>query len=349
MKPRYSILVVCITLSIAMTRHFCAEDAHTRPPLPSKEEIAKLPEDGGDEFNRLIFEKSPYLLQHARNPIDWYPWGEEAFKKAAEENKPVFMSVGYTTCHWCHVMEHESFEDDAVAKLLNDSYIAVKVDREERPDVDEVYMTVTQGLTGGRGGWPMTVIMTPALRSILRQDPDVIMVGEVRDAETAQYATQAALTGHLVLSTLHTNDAASAISRLVDLDIERFMIRSTLIGTMAQRLVRRICTNCAVDTYLDDEQIQSLRLSVQPGTQISVRQGAGCGECRGTGYRGRTGIFEIMAVDDAVKELIQTGADSARIKREVVKNGMRTLRQSALRKLAQGATSFEEVVRVTGL
>ena len=130
------------------------------------------------------------------------------------------------------------------------------------------------------------ITFSVALRSILRQDPDVIMVGEVRDAETAQYATQAALTGHLVLSTLHTNDAASAISRLIDLEIERFMIRSTLIGAMAQRLVRRICPHCAVDTYLSEEQIQTLRLSVQPGTQISVREGAGCGECRATGYRG---------------------------------------------------------------
>jgi uncharacterized protein YyaL (SSP411 family) len=134
-------------------------EAKVRKPLPPQEEIAKLPEDGGDEFNRLIFSQSPYLLQHARNPVDWRPWGEEAFKAAAEQNKPVFLSIGYTTCHWCHVMEHESFEDEEVAKLINDNYIAIKVDREERPDIDEIYMNVTQGLTGS-GGWPMTVIMT---------------------------------------------------------------------------------------------------------------------------------------------------------------------------------------------
>jgi uncharacterized protein YyaL (SSP411 family) len=139
------------------------EHGHVRAPLPSAEEIAKLPKDGGEEFNRLIFEQSPYLQQHARNPIDWRPWGEEAFKKAAEEDKPVFLSIGYTTCHWCHVMEHESFEDEEVAKVINENYIAIKVDREERPDIDEVYMTVTQQLTG-RGGWPMTVIMAPDKR-----------------------------------------------------------------------------------------------------------------------------------------------------------------------------------------
>ncbi|NNE94223.1 MAG: thioredoxin domain-containing protein [Verrucomicrobiales bacterium] len=133
---------------------------HVRKPLPPAEEIAKLPKDGGKEFNRLVFEKSPYLLQHARNPVDWWPWGEKAFAQAKKENKPVFLSIGYTTCHWCHVMEHESFEDEEVGKLINEKYIPIKVDREERPDIDEVYMTVTQAMTG-RGGWPMTVVMTP--------------------------------------------------------------------------------------------------------------------------------------------------------------------------------------------
>ena len=110
--------------------------------------------------NRLIDEKSPYLLQHAGNPVDWHPWGEEAFARARREDKPVFLSVGYSTCHWCHVMAHESFEDPEVARLLNDAFICVKVDREERPDIDKVYMTVCQLLTGS-GGWPLTVVMTP--------------------------------------------------------------------------------------------------------------------------------------------------------------------------------------------
>jgi uncharacterized protein YyaL (SSP411 family) len=110
--------------------------------------------------NRLIDEKSPYLLQHAYNPVDWYPWGEEAFMKAHEEDKPVFLSIGYSTCHWCHVMEHESFTDEQVAGLMNEAFINIKVDREERPDIDGVYMAVSQMLTGG-GGWPLTIIMTP--------------------------------------------------------------------------------------------------------------------------------------------------------------------------------------------
>lgn len=110
--------------------------------------------------NRLINEKSPYLLQHAHNPVDWYPWGDEAFLKAIKEDKPIFLSIGYSTCHWCHVMERESFEDEDVAKVLNDNFVSIKVDREERPDIDSVYMDVCQALTGS-GGWPMTIIMTP--------------------------------------------------------------------------------------------------------------------------------------------------------------------------------------------
>ena len=110
--------------------------------------------------NRLAREKSPYLLQHRENPVEWYPWGEEAFQKARQEDKPVFLSIGYSTCHWCHVMAHESFEDKEVAEILNHDYISIKVDREERPDIDAVYMSVCQTFTGS-GGWPLTIFLTP--------------------------------------------------------------------------------------------------------------------------------------------------------------------------------------------
>ncbi len=110
--------------------------------------------------NRLIREKSPYLLQHAYNPVDWYPWGGEAFEKAKTEDKPIFLSIGYSTCHWCHVMEKESFEDPEVADLMNQAFVSIKVDREERPDLDHLYMTVCQMMTGS-GGWPLNIVMTP--------------------------------------------------------------------------------------------------------------------------------------------------------------------------------------------
>src|ERR1041385_3828417 len=113
--------------------------------------------------NRLSREKSPYLLQHQFNPVDWYPWGDEAFEKARRENKPIFLSIGYSTCHWCHVMERESFESEEVARFLNEHFVSIKVDREERPDVDKIYMTFVQATTGS-GGWPLNVFLTPELK-----------------------------------------------------------------------------------------------------------------------------------------------------------------------------------------
>ncbi len=135
--------------------HNYLNDQCTIPILFNLEELELMKNP-----NKLIKEKSPYLLQHAYNPVDWYPWGEEAFEKAKQEDKPIFLSIGYSTCHWCHVMEKESFEDEDVAALLNDAFVSIKVDREERPDIDGIYMSVCQMMTGG-GGWPLTIIMTP--------------------------------------------------------------------------------------------------------------------------------------------------------------------------------------------
>ena len=118
--------------------------------------------------NHLIAEKSPYLQQHAHNPVDWYPWGEEAFEKARREDKPIFLSIGYSTCHWCHVMERESFESGEIAAILNECFVPIKVDREERPDVDRIYMTFVQATTGS-GGWPMSVFLTPEPEAVLRR------------------------------------------------------------------------------------------------------------------------------------------------------------------------------------
>ncbi len=160
-------LCACVALSSPTMTGLTSQEgepAHgARAALPSPQQIEALPSDGGDEFNRLIFSGSPYLLQHARNPVDWHEWGPAAFELAAERGVPVFLSIGYSTCHWCHVMEHESFEDAEVARLMNEAFVCVKLDREERPDIDQLYMSVTQALTGS-GGWPMTVVMTPDKR-----------------------------------------------------------------------------------------------------------------------------------------------------------------------------------------
>ncbi len=206
---------------------------------------------------------------------------------------------------------------------------------------DEFNQTSVQNKVG--------ITFASALRTILRQDPDIIMVGEIRDGETAQNAVQAALTGHLVFSTLHTNDASTSVTRLVDLGIQPFLISSTLIGTMAQRLVRRICEDCKTNRPLTVEEAAMLNLQAPQGKRIIVKEGAGCIRCRNTGYYGRTGIFEILPIDNAIRDLIERGEDFLKIKDMAIKRGMRTLRQSALRKLAEGVTSFEEVVRVTGI
>jgi len=151
-------VLFCVATVLAFATGSHAEDGPMK--LPSSEEIALLPAGGGPEFNRLVFERSPYLLQHARNPVDWHPWGAEALERARLEDKPIFLSVGYSTCHWCHVMERESFENESVAELMNERYVSVKVDREERPDIDGIYMKATQLMTG-RGGWPNSLWLTP--------------------------------------------------------------------------------------------------------------------------------------------------------------------------------------------
>jgi general secretion pathway protein E len=193
------------------------------------------------------------------------------------------------------------------------------------------------------------ITFAAALRTILRQDPDIIMVGEIRDGETAENAVQAALTGHLVFSTLHTNDSATSVTRLIDLGIQPFLISSTLIGAMAQRLVRKICEDCKRNRPLTVEEGGMLNLQAPAGKRIIVKEGAGCIRCRNTGYFGRTGIFEILPIDNPIRDLIDRSEDFLKIKEMAIKRGMRTLRQSALRKLAEGTTTFEEVIRVTGI
>jgi general secretion pathway protein E len=192
------------------------------------------------------------------------------------------------------------------------------------------------------------VTFSSALRHVLRQDPDVIMVGEIRDAETAQMATQAALTGHLVFSTLHTNDTSSTISRMLDLNVKPFLLASTLIGIVAQRLVRRICDMCKETTHLSEKQLTSLDIKLPPRTdrELPVKYGTGCSKCRGTGYFSRTGVFEFLEVDDNVRRLIQQRAEAKKIRQAARAEGMRSLQESAVRKLAKGETTFEEVMKI---
>lgn len=183
------------------------------------------------------------------------------------------------------------------------------------------------------------------LRSIVRQDPDIIMVGEIRDAETAEIAIESALTGHLVFSTLHTNDAAGAITRLQDMGIDTYLISSSVIAVMAQRLVRRICPHCIETVQISEEEAELLEINKDECPEI--KRGKGCERCGNTGYKGRLGLYELLLISDEVRHVIGNGGDANAIRKQAVKEGLRTLRKDAMEKLYQGITTPEEIVRVT--
>jgi general secretion pathway protein E len=183
------------------------------------------------------------------------------------------------------------------------------------------------------------------LRSVLRQDPDIIMVGEIRDLETATMAIQSSLTGHLVFSTLHTNDAASAVTRLLDLGIEPYLVASSVVGVLAQRLVRRVCPDCGAPHVPMDTELRWL--SAPRSAASRMRQGAGCAACRQTGYRGRLGTFELLVLDDEIRKLISDRATASAIKAAAQRNGTRTLRDDGIEKILAGVTTIAEVERVT--
>jgi general secretion pathway protein E len=183
------------------------------------------------------------------------------------------------------------------------------------------------------------------LRSIVRQDPDIIMVGEIRDHETAEIAIESALTGHLVFSTLHTNDAAGAITRLQDMGIDTYLISSSVMAVMAQRLVRKICLHCAQETPLTQEEAHLLDLNLR---KIStIKRGTGCERCANTGYRGRLGLYELLVISNEIRHVIGNNGDANAIREQAISEGMRTLRSDALVKLYDGITTPEEIVRVT--
>lgn len=185
------------------------------------------------------------------------------------------------------------------------------------------------------------------IRALMRQDPDIIMIGEIRDLETAEMAIQAALTGHLVLSTLHTNDAPSAITRLLELGVPYYLLKATLLGVMAQRLVRTLCPHCKAPVEIAEDDWNTLTQPWSAPLPKGAQQAVGCLECRDTGYRGRAGVYEIMLLNDAIKPLIMADTDLVKLKNQAYRDGMRSLRLSGAQKIAAGLTTIEEILRVT--
>ncbi|MCG8633557.1 MAG: GspE/PulE family protein [Desulfobacterales bacterium] len=193
----------------------------------------------------------------------------------------------------------------------------------------------------------VNVTFGSVLRNILRQDPDIIMVGEIRDLETAQAAVQAALTGHLVLSTLHTNDSVSSIFRLLDLGIPPYLVHSSLTGIVAQRLVRKICPHCIQAFEMKSSELAELGLFVPGDGPFQLKHGKGCIKCRNTGYRGRTGIYEILPYTDAMKRMTSNDADLGELRQKAAEEGLVVLRESGIKKMLQGQTTYQEILRVT--
>jgi general secretion pathway protein E len=185
------------------------------------------------------------------------------------------------------------------------------------------------------------------LRNILRQDPDIIMIGEMRDLETAENAVQAALTGHLVLSTLHTNDAPSSVTRLLDLGTPSFLLQATLVGILAQRLVRKICPFCKESFEMEVKELASIGLDLRRNGPVELHMGKGCMKCRGTGYLGRSGVYEVLPVTESLKKMITTETNVEAMRDVAKKEGMITLRENAIKKLLEGETTYQEVLRVT--
>ncbi|MGH2453861.1 MAG: type II secretion system ATPase GspE [bacterium] len=201
------------------------------------------------------------------------------------------------------------------------------------PRINQVQVNIRAGLTFAGG-----------LRSVLRQDPDIIMVGEMRDRETAEVGIQSALTGHLVLSTLHTNDAATAVSRLTDMGIEPFLISSSVLAILAQRLARQICQHCKIAYSPPPEALK--RLGLDASKEVQLFRGQGCEECRFTGYKGRIGVFELLVLSDAIREMVVRRAPSPEIKAQAVREGMHTLRDDGLEKVLSGVSTIDEILRV---
>lgn len=188
-----------------------------------------------------------------------------------------------------------------------------------------------------------------ALRAFLRQDPNIILVGEIRDFETAEIAVKAALTGHLVLSTLHTNDAPSTISRLMNMGIEPFLVATSVNLICAQRLVRRICVQCKEPLQLQSQALIEAGYTEEEAAKVVVQHGKGCAACNNTGYKGRVGLYEVMEMSDDIRELVLVGASALELKKKALESGMITLRRSGLMKAAAGQTTIEEVLRETVL
>ncbi|MCD4702681.1 MAG: Flp pilus assembly complex ATPase component TadA [Candidatus Aegiribacteria sp.] len=293
--------------------------------------LATLPTLFGEKVEIRLLDRSAVILD-----LDLLGFEEESlkeFRKGIHRPFGIVLVTGPTGCGKTTTL---------YSALTERNDIGVNIMTAENPvefnlkGVNQVQMNSEVGLT-----------FANALRAYLRQDPDIIMVGEIRDKETSEIAIRAALTGHLVLSTTHTNDAPSTINRLIDMGTEPFMLSTSLVCIASQRLIRKTCTKCKTQIHIPDEAFIDAGIDPERFRNTELFEGTGCSFCNNTGYKGRMGIFEVMRVDDDIRQLIEGDANSIEIEKTALKKGMINLRESAIRKLEAGLTTFDEVLRET--
>jgi type IV pilus assembly protein PilB len=297
--------------------------------------VSVLPTLWGEKIVMRLLDKSKLMLDMTK--LGFEPHSLERFKNAISKPYGIVLVTGPTGSGKTNTLY------SAIAALNKpDTNIMTAEDPVEfnLPGINQVQIRENIGLN-----------FAAALRSFLRQDPNIILVGEIRDYETAEIAVKAALTGHLVLSTLHTNDAPSTVSRMVNMGIEPFLVGTAVNLIQAQRLVRRVCAKCKFDDTKDVPSKTLLDIGFTPeqiGT-FQVMKGRGCQVCNGTGYKGRVGLYEVMEISEGIRDLIMVGATAVEIKRKALEEGMLTLRMSGLEKIKNGVTTVEEVLRETVL
>jgi len=292
--------------------------------------VSSLPVIYGEKIVMRILDKSSIMLGMDR--LGFYPDMQSQFESIVEKPYGMILVTGPTG----------SGKSTTLYSCLNklnsghNNIITIEDPVEyQLPGVNQVQVNEKAGLT-----------FANALRCFLRQDPDIMMVGEIRDSETAKIAIEAALTGHLVLSTLHTNDAAGAITRLIEMGVEPFLVASSLIGVLAQRLPRVICPNCKEPFNPPIESVRKFGLNPGPDSKITFYRGMGCDNCKQTGYRGRKGVYELIVISDRIRGLILKKASTTEIKQAGIEEGMKTLQDDGLRKVLEGITTIEDCLRV---
>jgi type IV pilus assembly protein PilB len=295
--------------------------------------VSSLPATGGEKIVMRILDK--YALKWSIDNVVPSPEDNRKFRQLVSSPYGMILLTGPTGCGKTTTLY-------SVLQLLNDPELNIVT-------VEDPVEYRLEGITQLQVRPVAGVTFATSLRSIVRQDPDVILVGEIRDPETAEIAISAALTGHLVLSTLHTNDAAGAISRLINLGVAPFLVASALLGSVAQRLIRTNCNDCKSAYKPDAAELSNIFGRNAPEKEIQLYKGAGCNSCRNTGYRGRKGVFEILTISPQIRKMITDGCSDGEIKQQARSEGMRTLTKAAIDEVLRGSTTIEELLRVVDL